>query len=120
MSTLRQGLAVIPTFLFFAGVTVNSYAAEATPAAAPSLQFSDLGGVKNWKAGGDAVIFVKNKADEWYKAEMAETCMTLDTKKGVNFQTALDPVTNEKTSAIVVDHHICRITSLTKVNGPPP
>lgn len=85
-----------------------------------SLQVADLGGVSTWRAGGDTVIFIKNRANEWYRADMKETCMKLDTSKGVNFVTELDPATNQKTSSVVVDRHICKITSLKKVDAPDP
>lgn len=90
----------------------------ASQPAAP-IQFSDLGSVRSWRVGGDTVIFVKDKSEQWYKAEMLETCMKLDTTKGVKFITELDPETNKKFSAVVVDRHICHITSLTKVAAPP-
>ncbi len=90
-------------------------AAEAETA---PIQLSDLGGVKSWKVGSDTVVFIKSKTDQWYRAEMLEYCMKYDTSKGVNFITELDPVTNVKTSAVVVERHMCKITSLTKVDAP--
>ena len=79
--------------------------------------FNDLGGVRSWKAGSDTVVFVKSRTEQWYKAEMAETCMALDTKKGITFIVETDPVTNAKTNAVVVDRHICHVTSLTRVDA---
>ena len=98
--------------------------ALATPAAfaaapAPSIQFDQLKGVKSWKKGGDNIVFVQGSTGDWYKAVMLETCMTLDTSKGVNFMTELDPLTNIKVSRVVVARHICTVDSLTKVDGPP-
>ena len=84
----------------------------------PELFFSDLGGERAWQAGGEAVVFVKNRADQWYRAQMAETCMKLDTSKGIKFLTEFDPVTEQKSSRVVVDRHICRVISLTKVDSP--
>ena len=103
--------------LLSGGLTAT--AAEVKPGAkAPMMlgfNFNNIGGVRSWRAGGDTVVFIKNKSDQWYKAEMDDACMKLDTKKGVNFITETDPTTNVKTSAVVVDRHICRVTSLTKV-----
>ncbi len=79
------------------------------------FNFTNMGGVRSWRVGGDTVIFIKNKSDQWFRAEMDEACMKLDTTKGVNFITEIDPATNATTSAVVVDRHICHVTSLTKV-----
>ena len=85
----------------------------------PVINFADLKGVRSWQADGEAVVFVKSTSDQWYRAELAETCMSLDTKKGINFITEMDPDTNQKVSKVVVDRHICRVISLTKVAAPP-
>jgi hypothetical protein len=105
------------------GVTMFGFAGGALSATAPAapqpaLQFSDLDGVKSWRAGGDTVVFVKSRSDQWYKAEMQETCMKLNTKKGIKFVTETDPATLERFSAVVVDRHICRVTSLSKSDSP--
>jgi hypothetical protein len=97
----------------FAGVPISVMAAEAAP-----LQFTDLGGIKTWKAGGDTTVFVKSKSDQWYRADMLETCMKYDTAKGVNFITELDPETNKKVSKVIVERRICQVTSLKKVDSP--
>ncbi len=84
------------------------------------IQFSDLGGVRSWKAGGPDVVFVKSRSDQWYRAELGQNCMTLDTKKGINFLTETIPETASKVSKVVVDRGICEVTSLTKVDAPTP
>ena len=102
-----------------AALTVFPAALWAADTAQPApLQFTDLGGVRTWRAGGDTVVFIKNKADEWYRADLLETCMKFDTKKGINFITELDPVTNLKVSKVIVDRRICLVTSLKKVDTP--
>ena len=84
------------------------------------IQFSDLGGVRSWKAGGPDVVFVKSRSDQWYRAELGQNCRTLDTKKGINFLTETIPETASKVSKVVVDRGICEVTSLTKVDAPTP
>ena len=49
---------------------------------------------------------------------MRETCMKYDTNKGIRFITELDPDTNARISAVVVERRICRVTSLTKIDKP--
>lgn len=94
--------------------------AKAPAAPAKKIQFDQLHGIKTWRKGGDNIVYVQGSAGDWYKAVMLETCMKLDTKKGINFMTELDPITNIKESRVVVDRHICTVDSMTKLDGPPP
>ncbi len=110
------GVAVACGLLFPGAV----FAAAPSKGGLPALltfTFKDLGGVKSWRAGGDTVIFIKSHGDQWYRADMAETCMKLDTSKGINFIVNTDPKTQEKINAIVVDRHICRVTSLKRAEA---
>ncbi len=84
------------------------------------LQFKDIGGVKEWRADGAAIVYVKNDSNQWYKVEMYEACMTQNTQKGVQFLTERDFDTNQPVSKVVVDHHICVVTSISKVSAPSP
>jgi hypothetical protein len=80
--------------------------------------FADIGGVRSWKKGSDTVVFIKNKADQWYKVELQEACMAYDTKSGISFVVETDPETQRKSNAVVVARHICRVASLTRVASP--
>ena len=112
-------IRILATVLLFAAPA--ALAAEAAKAPVAVTQFDQLKGVKSWKKGGDNIVFVQSSATgDWYKAMLLETCMTFDATKGINFMTELDPVTNQKTSRVVVARHICTVDSLTKVDGPPP
>lgn len=120
MNTIARRI-LVPT-LVASGLLTSAVALAASPAkgglpALLTFTFKDLGGVKSWKAGGDTVVFIKSSSDQWYRADMAETCMKLDTKKGINFIVNTDPETNEKINAVVVDRHICRVTSLKRVEA---
>lgn len=95
--------------------------ALAAEAAAPAkIQFDQLKGVKSWRKGGDNIVYVQGSAGDWYKAVMLETCMALDTSKGISFMTELDPLTDVKQSRVKVGRNICTVDSLTKLDGPPP
>ncbi len=101
-----------------ASATPHVWAADA--AKSDPVLFDQLKGVKTWRKGGDNIVYVQGSTGDWYKAVMLETCMTLDTKKGISFLTELDPVTNVKQSRVVVDRHICTVDSLTRIDGQPP
>jgi len=111
MSISLRNLAV----LAFMGFVSVAQAAE-TPSA--QIHFNELDGVSSCRSGGEATVFVKDRMGQWYKADLAETCMSLDTKKGISFLTETDPDTKVKTSKVTVDHHICIVTSMSKVASP--
>ncbi len=106
--------------IFAASAAFAAEAAKPAPVKSEPVQFDQLKGVKTWRKGGDNIVYVQGSTGDWYKAVMLETCMTLDTKKGISFMTELDPVTNIKQSRVVVDRHICTVDSLSKLDGPPP
>jgi len=83
-----------------------------------SLQIADLGGIEEWRAGGDNLVYIKDDQNQWYKVEMQEACMKLDTKKGISFTTEVGD-RSTKYSSVVVGHYECRITSITKIESPP-
>jgi hypothetical protein len=114
MVTLTRSILTL-SILAFAGPAF----AAAAPQATPALQFDQIGTVKSWRAGGDNIVYVQDAKGQWYKAVLYETCMSLDTSKGVQFQTEVDPATNAKTSKVQVARHICTVQSLTKSDPPP-
>lgn len=85
----------------------------------PRLQFKDIGTITEWRGDGPVTVYVKDKADQWYKVDMYEACMTENTKDGVQFLTTRDFDTDKPISRVVVDHHICKVTGITKVAAPP-
>ena len=91
----------------------------ATAPVPPAMQFDQIGPVKAWRAGGENIVFFQDRNGQWYKATLYETCMSLDTSKGVRFQTETDPATNAKESKVVVDRHICTVQTLAKSDPPP-
>jgi len=122
MKTFKTGsftLAFGAILAVWASASATSHAATDRPILnMMEFTFSDLGGVTSWKKGSDTVVFIKNRANSWYKAEMKEPCMAYDTKQGINFIVETDPTTNSRTNAVVVERKICRVTSIVKVASP--
>lgn len=86
----------------------------------PRLQFKDIGTITEWRGDGPVTVYVKDKMDLWYKVDMYEACMAENTREGVQFLTTRDFDTDKPISRVVVDHHICKVTGITKVSAPPP
>jgi hypothetical protein len=103
---------IMKTGLVALALPLTAYAAD------EPILFNEIGGVKSWRSGGDALVFVLSKSDQWYRAELGETCMSQDTSKGVRFLTENDPATMTKSNRVVVNRSICTVISLTKVDAP--
>src|SRR5262245_54832557 len=100
---------------FMYAVAAALLAPLASLAADARLLFKEIGQIKEWRAEGAAVVYVKNESGQWHKAEMYEACMTLDTKNGISFLTEPDP-TYGLVSKVKVGRRICTVYSLTKVS----
>jgi hypothetical protein len=86
-------------------------------ASAHPLHVADLGGIEEWRKGGDKTVFIRDDKDQWYKLTLLQACMKLDTSGGIRFITELSQA-SQKVSYVDVAHHQCRITSMAKVDAP--
>ena len=93
--------------------------ASAAYGAETPLQFKDIGAITEWRGDGPVTVYIKDKIDQWYKVDMYEACMSENTKDGVQFLTTRDFDTDKMISRVVVNHHICKVTAITKVAAPP-
>lgn len=92
----------------------------ATKTAVKPLHFSDLGGVKSWRAGDkDTIVFVQVQDNAWYRVDTYETCMKFVDDKGLRFITELDD-TGDRISKVIAGRYICQVIEMTKVDAPPP
>ncbi|MCA0201391.1 MAG: DUF6491 family protein [Proteobacteria bacterium] len=92
----------------------------ATKAATKPLQFSDLGGVKSWRAGEkDTIVYVQGQDNNWYRVDTYETCMKFVNDKGLRFITE-EIETGERLSKVIADKYICTVIEITKMDAPPP
>lgn len=101
--------------MFFA-FTALAHAADSVAPANPKT-FSELGGVRGWRAGGDSAVYIRAQDNTWYRADLTDACMKYVTDKGVRFITEADEASN-RVSKVVVDRYICEVKSLTKENPP--
>lgn len=92
----------------------------ATKTAVKPLHFSDLGGVKSWRAGDkDTIVYVQVQDNAWYRVDMYETCMKFVDDKGLRFITEVDD-TGDRVSKVVAGRYICQVLEVNKVDAPPP
>lgn len=110
--------------LFAALLAAPIAAAPPNPAAPPatgeevSIPFVHFGGIYNFDAPSDDVVYLQDRSRNWYRAQLYGPCWGLqdairlgvDTRGSANF---------DRTSQLIVDHQSCPIESLTR-SGPPP
>jgi hypothetical protein len=99
-------------------------AAPPGPAAPPSageevsIPFAHFGGIYNFDAPSDDVVYLQDRARNWYRAQLYGPCWGLQDAIGIGVDTR-GSANFDRTSQLIVDHQSCPIESLTR-SGPPP
>jgi hypothetical protein len=104
-------------------------AAAAAPAlAAPSAKearsgeqarivFPDRGGIWNFHAESDDVLYLQDRSRRWYRAELASKCWGLTFANAIGYDTR-GSSTFDRYSAVIVNGERCHLLSLTRSEKP--
>jgi hypothetical protein len=117
---MRKSLALIAVLLAAAPVA----AAPPKPAAPPpageeaSIPFVHFGGIYNFDAPSDDVVYLQDRSRNWYRAQLYGPCWGLQNAIGIGVDTR-GSANFDRTSWLIVDRQSCPIESLTR-SGPPP
>lgn len=87
-------------------------------AAAPEIPFADKGGIQDWRADNDRVLYVQGQNRQWYKAELMSDCIGLRFAEHIGFDTEASGAFN-KFSSIKVEGRDCPVSSFEKSDPPP-
>jgi hypothetical protein len=91
----------------------------ATPAGEEvSIPFAHFGGIYNFDAPSDDVVYLQDRGRNWYRAQLYGQCWGLQDAIGIGIDTR-GSANFDRTSLLIVDHRSCPIESLTR-SGPPP
>ena len=82
------------------------------------IPFPSRGGIRNFHAVSDEVLYLQDRRRNWYKAELVGPCIGLSHAMGIGFDTRHGSVF-DRFSHIVVRGERCPIASLTRSEGPP-
>lgn len=93
-------------------------AASAAHAQNVQIPFANNGGIRNWQADGDKVIYVQGNGPQWYKAELLTRCTGLNFAEQVGFETETSGAFN-KFSSIVVEGRKCPVSTFEVSDKPP-
>jgi hypothetical protein len=94
--------------------------AAPAPAAADEarIPFPNRGGILRMQADGDDLLYVQDRHQDWYRAQLYGPCFGLSRALGIGFDTR-GSSDFDRFSTIVVGDERCQIRSLTR-SGPPP
>jgi hypothetical protein len=117
-----------PTCLAFAlaaALAAPLAAAPSHPAAPPppageevSIPFAHFGGIYNFEAPDDDVVYLQDRGRNWYRAQLYGTCLDLSWANRLGIDTQGSP-NFDRFSFLIAGRQRCQIESLTR-SGPPP
>jgi hypothetical protein len=100
----------------------SSLTAAATPPAQAggevSIPFARFGGIWNFEAQDDDVIYLQDRSRNWYRAQLSGPCFGLRFADGIGVDTR-GSASFDRFSTLIVGQDRCQIESLTR-SGPPP
>ncbi len=108
------------------GLTLGVALAGCTPAPRPpaamgeeaSIPFLNHGGVDNWAADGDRIVYLQDSFRRWYRATLIAPCTELAFADRIGIETRGND-TLDRFGALLVRGQRCQIDSLV-TSGPPP
>jgi hypothetical protein len=115
---------LLPAAAALLAAAVPALAAEPAPRAPAReevrIPFASFGTIRNFRADGDDVVYLEGTHRNWYRAELSPRCFELQNALQIGFDTRFNGDTLDNSSTLIVGHERCRITSLTRADGPPP
>jgi len=94
-------------------ITLPAFAADTA-----QIPFANNGGINDWRAENDRVLYVQGQNRQWYKAELMSDCIGLRFAERIGFDTEASGAFN-KFSSVKVEGRTCAVTSFEKSDAPP-
>lgn len=118
----------VPVLLGVGAATVTAQETAAPPADVPAnravIHFADYGGIRNWRADDDKVLYIEARNDKWYKATFFGPCWGLRSAVQIGFVSDLGSSVDRYGSIVVrrpgsgtVE---CHFRTFEELPGPPP
>ncbi len=112
---------LLPVTAAFLAAAVPAIAGPpAPPQEQVRIPFASFGGIRNFRSVGDDVVYLEGTHRRWYRAELNGPCINLPHALRIGFDTRFNGDTLDNSSTLIVGGEPCRITSLTRADGPPP
>jgi hypothetical protein len=111
---------LLPVTAALLAAAVPAMAAPAPQSEQVRIPFASFGSIRNFRPVGDDVVYLEGTHRRWYRAELNGPCINLPAALQIRFDTRFSGDTLDNTSTLIVGGEPCRITSLTRADGPPP
>jgi hypothetical protein len=76
-------------------------------------------GVRSFRTVGDDVVYLQDRRRDWYRAELAGSCVGLPMALRIGVDSRFGDVL-ERGSTLIVDGDRCTVSSLVRSAAPPP
>jgi hypothetical protein len=104
-----------------AAATAAPLSAASPPAASSgkqvSIPFLRLGGITDFRAQGEELVFLRDRGGRWYRADLVSKCYSLPFARRIGLDSRGGGSVDRFTS-LIVDGERCRIGSLTRSEKP--
>lgn len=110
-------LTLIATAAVFSAHAQESAGELAEKPEQAAIHFAGMGGIRDWRADGNRILFVEGRNRQWYKAELFGPCTGLEFEHAIGFVVESDD-RFDRFSGVVVDGRVCRLKSLIKSEKP--
>lgn len=90
----------------------------ASAAQSAEIPFANNGGIRNWQADSDRVLYIQGNGQQWFKAELMTNCTGLRFAEQIGFETETSGAFN-KFSSIIVEGRKCAVSSFEESEKPP-
>jgi hypothetical protein len=119
---MKELLLPVTAALLAAAVpaTAGPPAAKASAPEQVRIPFASFGAIRNFRPVGDDVVYLEGTHRRWYRAELNGPCINLPAALRIGFDTRFNGNTLDNSSTLLVEGEACRISSLTRADGPPP
>jgi hypothetical protein len=111
-------------FALAAGLALAA-SAGAAPAPPPApgeevrIPFANMGGIRNFHAEDDDVVYLQDYRWHWYRAQLVGTCPELSWAMRIGIDTR-GTTMFDRYSSLLVNGERCQLGSLTRSGPPPP
>lgn len=116
MHRILLGVCTLLIGLGFVGIAVAQEADK--PVERASIPFADLGGIRDFRAESDSVLYVQGNHRKWYRVEFFGPCFGLRSSETLAFVTSHDG-SLDRFSSVLVRGDRCYFRSFEAVDEPP-
>ncbi len=118
---MRKILSLLASVVMLAGGAGNTQYAFQDPAPGEPearIPFVHLGGLYNWHADNDRLLYVEGRDRQWYRVNLFGPCIGLEFASGLRLIPSDSAGTFDRFGSIAIRDQRCKVESVKKVAQP--